>query len=84
MDAAVACEDVAVLIRENRNIEPKGFDAAGDLLDLPVAVQSRVARIELQALDRDALDVKLVYPIRSRRFAPHRAFPVARRRGVVL
>ncbi len=61
MQAAVVREDVAVLIGENRNIEPKCFDAAGDLLDLPVAVQSRVARVELQPLDRYTLDSKLAY-----------------------
>jgi hypothetical protein len=58
MDAAVAGEDIALLIGQDRNIEPKHFDAAGDLLDLPVAMAPRIAGIKLEPLDRDALDPK--------------------------
>jgi hypothetical protein len=58
MDAAVAGEDVALLIGQDRNIEPKRFDAAGDLLDLPVAMEPRIAGIKLEPLDRDTLDPK--------------------------
>src|SRR5229473_2098080 len=47
MNAAVAGEEVTVLIGQNRNIEAERLDAASDLLDLPVAMGSRVARVKL-------------------------------------
>src|SRR5262249_44397590 len=58
MDAAVAGEDVALVISQDWNIEPKHLNAAGDLLDLPVAMAPRIAGIKLEPLDRDALDPK--------------------------
>jgi hypothetical protein len=83
MDAAVASEDLAVLIGQDRNVEPKRFDAARDLLDLPVAVQSRVARIHLQALDRDTLDQKLASGIRLAARAPPATPPFGRPTEIV-
>jgi hypothetical protein len=61
MYAAVAGEEVTVLIGQNRNIKAKRFDAAGDLLDLPVAMDPRVAGIKLEPLNRDMFDPKLAY-----------------------
>ena len=42
------------MIGENRNIKAKRFDAARDLLDLPIAMDPRVARIELEPLQPPA------------------------------
>jgi hypothetical protein len=67
--AAVAGEEVTVLISQNRNVEAKRFDAASDLLDLLLPMEPRVAGIKLEPLDCDMLDPK---------FAHHSAPPVER------
>ena len=41
----MAGDDLRFSIDENRNIKAEGFDAAGDLLDLLLAVQPRVSWI---------------------------------------
>jgi hypothetical protein len=61
VDTAVAGEEVTVLIGQDRHIEAECPDAACDLLDLPVAVDPRVAAIKLEPLDRDMLDPKFAY-----------------------
>ncbi len=52
--AAVAGEEVTVLIGQNRDVEAERLDAAGDLFDLPIGVKSRIAGIEPQPLDPNA------------------------------
>ena len=61
MDAAVAREEVTVVIGQNRNIEAERLDAASDLLDLPVAMDPRIAGIKLEPLDCNMLDPKLAH-----------------------
>src|SRR5438094_666441 len=52
MHPAVTREDVDVVTGADRNVEPKRLDPAGDLLEFPAVVQSRLAPVEVHALDR--------------------------------
>ena len=76
MDATVAGEDLPLPIDQDRDIEPERFDAAGDLFDLPVAMEPWIARIKLELLDRDPLDQKLAYSTPLASHAPHPRAPV--------
>src|SRR6516225_413970 len=55
--AAVAGDDAALAVDQHRIGEPKLADAAGDLRDLGVAVDPRVARVGDQRLDRAQHDL---------------------------
>jgi hypothetical protein len=50
--AAVTREDCALLVDENRDIEPERCDALGDAGDLLVGVDARVSLIRPQRLDQ--------------------------------
>ena len=53
---AVAGDDGAVAVDQNRDVEAEGFDAAGDLPDLLLAVPAGVGRVGLQAVQREIGD----------------------------
>ncbi len=83
MDTAVAGEDFALPIGQDRHIEPKSFDAAGDLLDLPVCMEPRIVGIKLELLDRDPVDPKLVGSMPLGSCAPHPTPPAGRPTEIV-
>ena len=51
-EAAVAGDELAVAVDQDRHVEAEGLDAAGDLLNLALGVSTRVARIGVDGLDR--------------------------------
>jgi hypothetical protein len=55
-DAPMARDDVQIDVDQDRDIEPEGLDAFGDLADLRGAMLARVAGIGLQLLDRNVRD----------------------------
>jgi hypothetical protein len=52
LDTAVARDDRPLGIDQDRVVEPELTDTGGDLLDLPVAVATRVPTMRLQILWR--------------------------------
>ena len=61
LHAAVAGEEVALPIGQYRDIEAKALDAAGDLLQLPLAMEPGIARIDLELPDSHMLDAELAH-----------------------
>ena len=53
---AMAREDAAFLVDEDRDVEPEGRDAVGDAGDLAGDMNARVSRIGRQSLDRQPAD----------------------------
>ena len=49
---AMPANHLVVAIGQDRNVEPEGLDAVGDLPDLLFAVEPRVRGIQLQFFDR--------------------------------
>ena len=50
--SAVPADHLVVAIGQDRNVEPEGLDAVGDLPDLLFAVEPRVRGIQLEFFDR--------------------------------
>ena len=50
-DAAVAGDDEAALVDEDRIVEAERLNALGDLADLPTRMCARVARVRLEGRD---------------------------------
>ena len=50
--SAVPADHLVVAIGQDRNVEPEGLDAVGDLPDLLFAVEPRVRGVQLQFFDR--------------------------------
>jgi hypothetical protein len=57
----VAGDEFAVPIGQDRYVEAKRLDAARDLLQLPFAMKSRIARVELEPPDCHMFDAELAH-----------------------
>ena len=49
-------DHIVIAIGQNRDIEPEGFDASGDLADLLLAVPPRVSRVRFEFCDSTIRD----------------------------